>query len=318
LVVVAGYASIKGEVSERISVHRMLGMGPRNLVHRAVPQQVPHGLDDPRLDFSPKEETDHIPIKGWRQGSVRVTGKWWEELCWFFAVMTVWGFVRQKQVRGFCESHADPSGREITQVVLLVFTGAYLAVLVRHGALLGYVSGRHVMALVMASVPWAAGGTVLCGLSIARNLGWNAAMGVMVRNVILGSAMAASLIVQTRPTHLNHLSRWGHWSAGRWLAANAADSDLVLDTRGWARFISDHDGYDYWHVRQALTDSHLRYIIVGLDELEAKSPRAETLNALLTYAATPLLDFPAFPGDTHPAVRLYLFHRPADWEGLVP
>jgi hypothetical protein len=318
LVVLGAYSSIKGEVSERISVHRMFGLGPQRLIHRSVPQRVPEGLDDPRWDFSPKEETDHIPIKGWRHGSVRITGKWWEELCWFFAVMTVWGLVRQKQVRSFGLEPADLEAREITQVVLLVFTGSYLVVLIRHGALLGYVSGRHVMALVMASIPWAAGGTALCGLSLARNFGWSPAVGVKVRNVIFAGALVASLVVQTRPTHLNHLSRWGHWSAGRWLAANAAETDLVLDTRGWARFISDHGGYDYWHVRQALTDSHLRYVVVGLDELEAKSPRAATLNALLEYAATPLVDFPAFPGDTHPAVRLYRFHRPANWEGLVP
>ena len=99
-----------------------------------------------------------------------------------------------------------------------------------------------------------------------------------------------------QPNHLNHLSRWGHWAAGRWLADHAEPSELVLDTRGWARFVSGHPGYDYWHVRQALTDSHLSYIVVGLDELEARSARAETLKALLAYAATPLVEFPAFPG----------------------
>jgi hypothetical protein len=114
------------------------------------------------------------------------------------------------------------------------------------------------------------------------------------------------------------LSRWGHWVAGKWLAENARPTELVLDTRGWARFVSGHAGYDYWHVRQALTDSHLCYIIVGLDELDAMSPRARTLNALLAYAATPLRDFPAFPGDKTAGVRLYRFHRPGTWEGLVP
>ena len=39
-------------------------------------------------------------------------------------------------------------------------------------------------------------------------------------------------------------------------------------------------GYDYWHVRQALTDSHLSYIIVGLDELEARSARAPDAQGL--------------------------------------
>ena len=47
----------------------------------------------------------------------------------------------------------------------------------------------------------------------------------------------------------------------------------MLDTRGWARFVSGHPGYDYWHVRQALTDSHLSYIVVGLDELASQQHR---------------------------------------------
>jgi hypothetical protein len=114
------------------------------------------------------------------------------------------------------------------------------------------------------------------------------------------------------------VSRWGHWAAGQWLAGHAKPSELVLDTRGWARFVSSHPGYDYWHVRQALTDSHLSYVIVGLDELEARSSRARTLNALLSYAATPLLDFPVFLDDRRAGVRVYRFHRPVTWEGLVP
>ncbi len=82
--------------------------------------------------------------------------------------------------------------------------------------------------------------------------------------IVAGSLLvAASIVVQMQPNHLNHLSRWGHWAAGQWLAGHADSTELVLDTRGWARFVSGHPGYDYWHVRQALTDSHLSYIIVG-------------------------------------------------------
>ena len=94
--------------------------------------------------------------------------------------------------------------------------------------------------------------------------------------VVLGLALAVSVAVQLRPTHLNHLSRWGHWAAGRWLAAHARPDEFILDTRGWGRFVSGRPGYDYWHVRQALTASHLAYVLVGLDELAAGTPRACT------------------------------------------
>ena len=101
------------------------------------------------------------------------------------------------------------------------------------------------------------------------------------------SIVAASIVVQMQPSHLNHLSRSGHWAAGRWLADHADPRELVLDTRGWAQFVSGHPGYDYWHVRQALTDSHLAYIVVGVDELQAKSTRAKTLKSLLAYSRRP-------------------------------
>ncbi len=184
--------------------------------------------------------------------------------------------------------------------------------------MLGYMSGRHIMPLVCVSLPWAAAGSFVCARGIAVKRRWSPRF---ARNTgILAACLlvVASIVVQTRPNHLNHLSRWGHWCAGQWLAGHADSNEMVLDTRGWARFVSGAPGYDYWHVRQALTDSHLTYIIVGLDELDARSSRARTLKALLAYAATPLKDFPAFPGDRTAGVRLYRFHRPGTWEGLVP
>jgi hypothetical protein len=174
------------------------------------------------------------------------------------------------------------------------------------------------MALVYASVPWASAGCFVCARGIAVKSRWSPRQ---ARNagIVAGCLLVAtSIVVQMRPNHLNHLSRMAHWEAGRWLAENAKRSELVLDTRGWARFVANHPGYDYWHVRQALTDSHLTYIIVGLDELEARSSRAKTLRALLAYSATPIKEFPALPGDRTAGVRLYRYQRPGTWEGLIP
>jgi hypothetical protein len=173
------------------------------------------------------------------------------------------------------------------------------------------------MALVIASIPWAAAGTFVCCRGIALKLQLNQRWAGRARVAAMVLALVGSIVTQMQPNHLNHLSRWGHWAAGRWLATHARPGEEILDTRGWARFISGRPGYDYWHVRQALTDSHLSYILVGLDELDAGSNRATTLKALLAYSATPLADFPGSPGDPSPAVRLYRFHRPVSWEGLA-
>jgi hypothetical protein len=92
----------------------------------------------------------------------------------------------------------------------------------------------------------------------------------------------------------------------------------VLDTRGWAAFVSGRPSYDYWHVRQAFTDAHLAYIVVGTDELNAPSRRAATLRAVLAYAARPVAEFPERRDGRGVGVRVYRFHRPGSWEGLRP
>jgi Dolichyl-phosphate-mannose-protein mannosyltransferase len=318
LALVGSYAVVKGEVSEKLAFRLGASLGPKKPLLTRGPHQLPRGLDNPRWDFSPKEETDRIPIRNWRIAVLRIVGKWWEELCWLFAVMTVWGIVRERYIRALCRDRDPDYAGQVERHLLLIFAAVYAIALVRHSALLGYLSGRHIMTIVYASVPWAAAGSFVCARGIVVKLRFGTRKARIAAILAGFVVVAASIVVQMQPNHLNHLSRWGHWAAGQWLAANADSSELVLDTRGWARFVSNHPGYDYWHVRQALTDSHLSYIVVGMDELEAKSSRAKTLNALLSYAATPLKDFPGFPGDRTTGVRLYRFQRPGSWEGLVP
>ena len=314
---VASYAAFKGEITEKIALRSVAWLGPQTILKRPVPQQVPRGLDDPRLDFSPKEEADQIPIRGWRSSMGRIVGKWWEELCWGFAVMTVWGLVRRRYIRGLLTERNPADADGVEGRLLLIFSLVYGLALLRHSTALGYLSGRHVMALVVASIPWAAAGTFVCCRGIALKLHWDGRWARPARVATMVVAVVGSIATQMQPNHLNHLSRWGHWAAGRWLATNARPEEEILDTRGWAKFISGRPGYDYWHVRQALTDSRLSYILVGLDELDAESARAATLKAVLAYSATPMADFPASPGDPSPGVRLYRFHRPVSWEGLA-
>ena len=127
--------------------------------------------------------------------------------------------------------------------------------------------------------------------------------------------IAVGVAFQLKPSHP---TRWGHWAAGRWLAENARPGETILDTRGWAAFVSGRPSYDYWHVRQAFTDSHLAYIAAGTDELKAESRRGATLRAVLAYAAEPVAGFPAVRGDRGVGVQVFRYHRPASWEGLRP
>jgi 4-amino-4-deoxy-L-arabinose transferase-like glycosyltransferase len=316
--VVGSYTVVKGQISEKLVVRYGALFSPKKAPPRLTPPKSARGLDNPRWDFSPKEETDRIPIRNWEYAVLRILGKWWEELCWLFAVMTVWGIVRRRHIEGLCQDREADDG-EVERRLLLVFVTVYSLALIQRSASLGYLSGRHIMPLVCASIPWAAAGSFVCARGIAVKRQWSPRFARNTGIVAAGVVIAASIVVQMQPNHLNHLSRSGHLCAGQWLADHAVRSEKVLDTRGWARFVSGWPGYDYWHVRQALSDSQLSYIIVGLDELDAHSSRARTLRAYLAYAATPLEEFPAFPGAQSAGVRLYRFHRPADdWEGLAP
>ncbi len=162
LAVVGSYAMVKGEISEKISVRVAAKLGPKNQAVRRSPRQLPRGLDDPRWDFSPKEEGERIPIHGVASAIGRIVGKWWEELCWLFAVMTIWGLARQRFIRGICLDRDPDDSNTTERQLLLVFTIGYLIALVRHSVLLGYLSGRHIMPVVYMSLPWAAAGSFVC------------------------------------------------------------------------------------------------------------------------------------------------------------
>jgi hypothetical protein len=315
LLFVGGYALVKGQVSEKLALRHGAAIGAQPIMVRAVPQLLPKGLSGKGLDFSPKEDTERTPVRNPLTALRWMASEWWDELCWGFAVMVIWGLVRQRFILRLCRDRDAADSGRTQRWVLGVFTAVFLLVLMRHTASLGYLSGRHMIPLVAISVPWAAAGTFVCLRGLGVKLPWKPKT-AWACGVVAASLVVATLaLYQLRP---GHPSRWGHWAAGRWLAEHARPSDVVLDTRGWARFRSGAAGYDYWHVRQALTDAHLSYVVVGHDELEAGTPRARTLNTLLAYAATPVQDFPSFAGHDDVGVRIYRFHRPDSWEGLGP
>ena len=88
---------VKGEISEKLALRLTASLGP-NHEHPRSPLRSSFraGWMIPRWDFSPKEEGERIPIHGAANAVGRIVGKWWEELCWFFAVMTVWGLARER------------------------------------------------------------------------------------------------------------------------------------------------------------------------------------------------------------------------------
>lgn len=317
LICVGSYAMVKGQVSEKLALRKAATLGASAATaQRSAPQPLPEGLDDAKLDLSPKEESDHIALGGPARTLFWVVREWGEELCWGFAVMVVWALARRRFIQGLCKRPDQAAEGAEERLVLGVFAAVHLAALVRHGSTLGYLSGRHVLPLVIASMPWAAAGTFVCLRGLGLKLSWSPKA---KRAALVGAAGVVVVVLSAYQLRTSHESRRGHWEAGRWLAQNAKPGDRVLDTRGWARFVADKlVGYDYWHVRQALSDQGLAFVVVGRDELEADSPRARTLNALLAYAATPVQDFPVRVGKREVGARIYRVNQPVSWEGFAP
>ncbi len=317
LATVGGYALIKGEVSEKLALRQGVGLVARASSTRPGGHPLPAGLDDPRWDFSPKEEAVEPASTSARSVLRLLVWQWAEGLAGVFAFFAAWGFVRDRYIRGLLSDKVHPArarrwlgGRRLIAAYLVLFA----AVLARHAMRMGYVSGRHTLTLVIVSVPWAAAGIWLCARRLAEKRGWSDCLARAIGVSALAASIGVGVAYQVRP---GHPSRWGHWAAGRWLRTHSAPDEAVLDTRGWAAFVSGRPSYDYWHVRQAFTDSRLAYIVVGTDELEARSRRGATLRAVLAYAATPCAEFPERPGDREVGVRVYRYRRPASWEGLA-
>ncbi len=315
LVMVGSYALVKGEVSEKLALRKGAAMRPSAVSTRKVEQWLPNGLKDSRWDFSPKEESEEPEAANLGATTCWLLFHWAEGLCGVFAFFGLWGVARAGYIRQVCrEEEATTSdqvelGPRLVAIYLLLFS----LVLIRHALRMGYLSDRHTLTLVAASIPWAAAGTYICARRLAEKRQWNQRTARMLGGLALLALLIAGGYLQTKTSHA---SRWGHWAAGRWLRENAGSSDAVLDTRGWAAFVSGKPSYDYWHVRQALTDSHLTYVVVGTRELSAKSRRAATLRAVLAYAATPVIEFPERRHGSEGGVRIYRYRRPSSWEGI--
>ncbi len=310
LAIVGCYALVKGEVSEKLAIRATTGMGPSSRARSTI-AAMPRGLDDPRWDFSPKEETgkadpDSVRLKGSAAKTlVRFAQNWGEGLAGFAVPIFFLGAIRAGTIEG------SRVGRRLVAVYAIFFS----ALVIRHATALGYLSGRHALTLVLATVPWVGAGTWAWVRGFPRRYGMGGRETGRLATVGLAALIAVGVTFQVRAMHP---TRWGHWAAGQWLKEHATADQAVLDTRGWAAFVRGGRSYDYWHVRQALTDASLAYVVVGEDELTAKTRRAHTLCSLLAYAGTPVAEFPDQEGKRAVAVRVYEFHRPASWEGMRP
>ena len=139
------------------------------------------------------------------------------------------------------------------------------------------------------------------------------------------AVVATSLVVTTLVAYQlrpSHPTQYGHWAAGRWLAEGAGPR-ARRDGAGYPGLGPVHLGIARLRLlacAQALDQCAVFLTWSWATEGElAANARARTLDALLAYAATPVVSFPLLRGPARDVgVTLYRFHQPGSWEGLVP
>jgi Dolichyl-phosphate-mannose-protein mannosyltransferase len=302
LVIVGIYGIAKEGLSEKLSVRRLLRLPSPHALAGKKPHPLPESFSEGPWNFDPKEESGHNSHIPFVNAVMCVANGWVQGMGWAFALFALWGAARV----------SAGSGKWLIVAYIVIFAAAAI----RHATALGYLSERHELSIVLASLPWAAAGAMLCGRRLLARM--DASETRSRRLGMLGLTAIVALAFGVQLWKPGHPSRWGHGAAGRWLAEHAQPGDKVLDTRGWARFVSKKDGYDYWHVRQAVTDHGLAYFVVTAEELAAPSLRAKTLRAVLDYTSQCVATFPGRKGGAGADVLVYRYHCPATWEGLRP
>ncbi len=279
LALVGAYGLAKGEASEKLALRLGLGLPPSHAPQvAAAPRQSPI---PPKEELDPAPPPPHLAASEVALTWLRVTGLLLAPLI----------------LAGACFAPPSPA-RLVWRLYMLIFA----ALLVRHLSTLGYLSVRHVLAPVVLGLPWA--GWRLARL-FARLEGW-LRLSRQLRPVTCATAIAVMVALgvtaQAKPSHP---TRYGHWSAGRWLATHTQHDDAILDTRGWAAFLADRPTYGPWHFQQAADDPRLAFVVVEQNELASGSERSQRLHAWLDGRTSLAAAFPDHPGGSPMHVLVY-------------
>ncbi len=234
------------------------------------------------LSFGRKDFSTSSRFRGWPAALAEFARELSQAFQYWLGVLALLGMwrLRARAVR--------PVDR-LAQCVALALAVAALYVSVTSG----YLSSRHLLVLLVLGLGCAGVGLVELarGCAAIRLRLFAAPWSVRSAHLAaIGLAAAACLPVLVRPLHA---SRAGHREAAEWLARNAAEHEVVLDSRGWTALYTGRTTYRYDAAQTALSDPKLAYVVVEQEELDADSRRGETLRLLVAQAMEPLARFAA-------------------------
>lgn len=206
---IGGYVATTGTLTNKPT--------SRTLLHGEEPQAAANGPGPVMLPFAvfvdPQTQTGQ---SRWITALGMLGSETAKSLRYIGAVFAIAGLVVAWRRRAF-----DPA---LWLTVLLA--GLHALVLCRMAAVIGYLSERHTLMLVLPSLLWA--GLALERLAKVPHLRF----APLVLTIGIGLSGIGSL---SKPLHHN---RAGHHAAGRWLAEHAHDQDELVDPFAWAHYYS--------------------------------------------------------------------------------
>lgn len=234
LVTVGPYVALKGGLSSKPSIARLLGKAPRSdalAVERLRPLE-PGQSEAKTLALAAKA------VGGALAGGVSLP----------LSALAILGLISLRPTGG--------SGRQWT-LLAVIGLASFLALMRLH-ATGGYCTPRHAMILSILLIPASVRGIDwVLALGLAR---WTSSRGLgRVRaGVVLGLMLAFS---RATLAPLNPGMR-GYKDAGQWLAGRLGDSERVVDVTGWSHFYGGRGGYTFENLAAAEADPDARWVVV--------------------------------------------------------
>ena len=152
--------------------------------------------------------------------------------------------------------------------VLLLLCLTIALLLWRLAAVMGYLSDRHTLLLLLCGCFWAAAAVAALGERLASLLRSRSASAVLdlaprpagrlVMVVLLAGLVGSALPKALEPLHF---SRGGFRAAGLWLAAHARPTDEVLDPYCWAKYYA---GRIFQEGAPPAGSGHPRYVVLDV------------------------------------------------------
>ncbi len=239
------------------------------------------------MQFGRKDPTVSIRFRGFPTAVARFTSELLQSWQYLVGILAAVGIAVSRGLwwRPIVSLH---------RTTFLLFVLALIAFATQHG----YLERRHLLPLVVLSLPWAGRGVIYCGEQLARRWSWAES-----RSQWATAGVTAVLLASTSLLPL-HPGRVAHREAAAWLAAQP-EAGAVLDTVGHSALYTGRTTYRHEIAPAALVDPDLQFVVIESAELRYNSPRAATLRELLTRFGTLAAKFEPPPHRVGPVVHVY-------------